>query len=112
MSRIAIIGSHAYIGRFVKHQMQLMAKGHEVRMPTLDSHPEWNELEIVLANRDMIEWADEVHLIWDRRSVGTVLDLGMTIMAKKVLRIIYLEPKTIENVIKLYEEKSGNGKDN
>jgi len=106
--KIVIIGSTQYQDKMVLHKEYWELDGCEVRMPTFDNHPGLNELEVSERNLAMIEWADEVHLIWDQRSVGTIFDFGMVFALRKRLKIIYLEPKTITGVMKKYEKKCKN----
>lgn len=105
--KIVIIGSTQYKEKFENHKSKLVADGHEVKIPAFDDHPELDDFGVCIYNRDAIKWADEVHLIWDRRSTGTIFDFGMVFMAEKPLKIIYLEPKTFENVMKKYEIYQG-----
>ena len=107
--KIAIIGSHQYKEKFLKHKEELELEGHEVRIPAFDDHPELDDLGVCEYNRDLIRWADRVDMIWDQRSLGTVLDFGMLFMAEKLLHIVYLEPKTIRGIMEKYERKI-NGK--
>jgi hypothetical protein len=102
--KIVIIGSTQYQTKILMHRDKLVGQGHEVKIPAFDSHPVLDELGVCMSNREIIRWADEVHLIWDRRSVGTIFDFGMVFMAEKPLKIIYLEPKTFEGVMKKYED--------
>ncbi len=102
--KILIIGSTQYRERYVACSDRLTAEGHEVKIPAFDDHPALDDLGVCEHNRSLIEWADRVHLIWDRRSTGTVLDFGMVFMARKSLVIEYLEPKTFENVMRKYSE--------
>jgi len=103
--KIAIIGSTAYKNRIFRHMFNLKSEGHEVKIPAFDEHPELDELGICKYNRSIIEWADEVHVFWDQRSMGTVFDFGMAFMARKEIKIIYLEPKTFANVMRKYEKE-------
>ena len=73
--------------------------------PAFDHHEELDELGVCKYNRDTIEWADKIYIIWDQRSVGTVFDFGMVFMARKPIKIYYLEPKTMTGVMKKYEEE-------
>jgi hypothetical protein len=107
--KIVIIGSTQYKEKFEIHKVTLEADGHEVKIPAFDYHPELDDLGVCVHNRDLIRWADEVHLIWDRRSTGTIFDFGMVFMAEKTLKIIYFEPKTFEGVMRKYEDFSSNG---
>ncbi len=103
--KIAIIGSHQYKEKFLKHKEELESEGHEVRIPALDDHPELDEYYVCKYNRDMIRWADRIDMIWDQRSLGTVFDFGMVFMAEKLFNIVYVEPKTIKGVMEKYERK-------
>ena len=102
--RIAIIGSSQYRDRFVRHKAEMEILGNEVRIPAFDDFIGYNELQVCAYNRDMIKWADEIHVIWDQRSMGTVFDFGMVFMAEKPIRIVYIEPKTLKGVMELYEK--------
>jgi hypothetical protein len=104
--KIAIIGSTAYEWRMAEHKTRLKGWGHEVRIPALDHLP-GNELDIISYNREMIEWADEVHLIWDGRSMGSIFDLGMVFALRKKLVIVYINPKKFLNFVEQYGEKFG-----
>jgi hypothetical protein len=101
--KVAIIGSSQYRKRFLDHHDSLVAKGHEVRLPALDSKQELDELGLCEYNRKAIEWADEVHVVWDQRSVGTLFDFGMAFALRKRVRVVYWEPKTFPGVMKKYE---------
>ena len=81
-------------------------QGHEVKIPAFDDHPEFNELELSEYNLSLIEWADEVQIFWDKRTMGAVFDFGMAFALKKKFKIAYFEQKTFMNLMKQYEEKS------
>ena len=102
---IVIIGSTQYVDLINAKAEELRAEGHTVAIPAFDSHPEFNELEICEHNRRLIELADEVRVVWDQRSFGTVFDFGMTFALRKPFKIEYLEPKTFANVMDQYERK-------
>lgn len=101
----AIIGSTQYKDKFLELKKQLEKDGHEVKIPAFDDHADLDELGVCEYNRDIILWADEVHLIWDRRSTGIIFDFGMVFMAGKPLVITYLEPKTFEGLMMKYSNK-------
>jgi nucleoside 2-deoxyribosyltransferase len=101
--KIVIIGSTQYQDKFTILKQKLESEGHEVRIPAFDHHPEFDELQVCEYNRSLIEWSDEVRMIWDRRSTGTIFDFGMTFALRKPFKIEYLEPKTFENVMRKYE---------
>jgi hypothetical protein len=107
--KITIIGSHQYLDRMLKYKEELEKEGHEVRLPALDSHPDWDELQVCVYNRELIRWANRIDIIWDQRSVGTVFDFGMVFMAQKPIRIVYMEPKTFRGVMEKYEAKMREG---
>jgi hypothetical protein len=88
-----------------------MEDGHDVRTPAFDMHPDLDELGICEYNRGLIEWADEVHVIWDGRSVGVIFDLGMLFALRKPLVIEYIESKTFKGVMEKYAERSVHGSD-
>jgi nucleoside 2-deoxyribosyltransferase len=104
--KITIIGSTQYKNMFLELKERLTNEGHEVKIPAFDDHKDLDELGVCEHNRDLIKWADEIHLIWDRRSTGTIFDFGMCFMAGKPLVIEYLEPKTFEGVMVKYADHS------
>jgi len=99
--RIALIGSSQYMDKFIEVKSRLSTPKNEVKIPAFDDLP-GNELDILGYNRDLINWADEVHVIWDGRSTGTIFDFGMVFMAHKKLVIEYIEEKTFANAMRLY----------
>jgi nucleoside 2-deoxyribosyltransferase len=101
--KIAIIGSTQYGEKFKQLAEDLYLRGHIVKTPAFDHHPDLDELGVCEFNREMIEWADKVMMIWDRRSTGTIFDFGMVFALRKPFEIHYLEPKTFENVMRKYE---------
>jgi len=106
MMRIAIIGSTQYLSKFVSHKKEMESEGHEVRIPALDDKPLLNELGICEYNRNMIEWADRIDIIYDGRSIMTLFDFGMAFMANKPIKIVFYEPKAVKNVFFQYEEQN------
>ena len=103
--KIALIGSTQYQPRFQVEAAKLRHMGHTVRSPFFDDHPDLDELGICEHNREMIAWSDEVHIIWDSRSIGTVMDFGMAFALHKPIHIVYMEPKTLAGVMRKYERK-------
>ena len=83
----------------------LTAKGHRVLYPVFDNYSELGELEICIQNREMIEQADEVYVMWDGRSMGTVFDLGMAFALRKKVKVVYINPKSFRNLIHQMETK-------
>ena len=77
-------------------------------IPAFDDTRGMDELQMCAHNRGLIEMADEVHIIWDARSVGTVFDFGMAFALRKKVRIIYIERKTIAGVMYKYADSCWN----
>ena len=102
--KITIIGSTSYQHRMQRHKSELESNGHAVSLPAFDNFDGMNELQVCAYNRDKIQWADEIHVIWDQRSIGTVFDLGMSFALCKKVRIIYLNKKTFPNFLSQYAE--------
>lgn len=104
--KITIIGSTQYKSKFLSHKEYLSAQGHEVLIPAFDDHNNLDDLGVCEYNRKLIEQADEVHIIWDQRSLGTVFDFGMTFALRKPIKIIYMETKTFRGVMEKYENRA------
>ena len=104
MKKIAIIGSTSYKSRMESLTEVLRNEGSQVRTPAFDDHPEFDELQVCEYNRQMIEWADEIRILWDQRSIGTVFDFGMAFAWRKRIKVVYLEPKTFANVMRQYQD--------
>ena len=104
MTKVAIIGSTQYWDKMSELQKKFNNAGRECRLPTFDDYS-GDELTICNRNRLMIEWADEIHVFWDQRSMGTVFDFGMAFALRKKIVIEYLESKTIGEVMRAYAGK-------
>ena len=102
--KMLILGSTAYETKIKELQGILESMGHDVRIPMFDTIEGATEMDTAVYNRDLIEWCDEVHLVWDGRSLGTMFNLGMSFALKKPLVINYLEPKNFITFIKRYSE--------
>lgn len=109
--KVMIIGSSQLVDKMKRHKEGLEKNGFEVRLPILDYtikdnsfNGEYTDYEISWINRDNIKWADFVHILWDRRSIGTIFDFGMAFALGKNIRIIYLSDKTFEGIMKKYEK--------
>ena len=108
--KIMLIGSSQYLERMQYYKMLVEVNlGNEVRLPALDGDFR-TELEIMHGNLDGIKWADEVHIFWDGRSTGFLLDFGMAVALEKPIRIIYLEQKSLRNLVEQYAKESGKTK--
>lgn len=100
--KIAIIGSTSLRDRMASHAQDLENRGHAVRMPYFDDVM-MTELELSQCNLANIKWADRVDILWDQRSIGTVLDFGFVMALDKPIELVYLEPKTLTGVMKQYK---------
>ena len=107
--KITIIGTTSYQGKMKRHKKLQMKQGHEVKIPAFDNHPELDDLGVCLHNLEKIKGADEVHMFWDQRSVGTVFDFGMCFALNKPLKIFYMEEKTFRGVMEKYANKQSSG---
>ena len=101
--KILVIGSTALLVKIQQHATQLLSQGHEPLTPAFDSD-EGSVLDILTQNRELMELADEVHLIYDGRSYGSIFDFGMCFAMRKPLKIIYISPKNIVGGMLEYEE--------
>jgi len=104
--KIALFGTTIYQGKMLQYAEGLKELGHEVRLPAFDSHPEFDDLQVCEYNRSLIEWAERIDVFWDNRSVGFIFDFGMIFMARKPVHVVYLEPKTLGNVLVKYERST------
>jgi hypothetical protein len=107
--RVVIIGTTSYRDKMVAHSLMLHEQDEsmEVKIPAFDSIMDLDDLGVCEYNRALIEWADEVHMIWDQRSIGTIGDFFMCFALHKPFKIVYLNPKTILGVMQKYEKKMG-----
>jgi len=93
------LGLSDKVAHYVKF---LESLGHMVYFPMRDTLQEGtNAPEVVRANMKAIMWADEVHVIWDGKSYGTIFDMGNAYALGKPLRIIHVN-KIKEKMNKLY----------
>lgn len=100
---ITIIASTQYEDKILNHAAKMQSEGHNVLIPAFDDHKDFDELDVCRYNQGLIEKADEVHILWDNRSVGVVFNFGMAFALKKPVKLIYLESKTFAGVMKKYE---------
>lgn len=103
---IGIIGTTAYRDNKMRvHIDKMREAGHQVRMPIFDSDGIRNEFELMTANKDMIKWADEIHVFWDGRSTGTLMDVAMAFALDKPIKIIYLEEMSCRGFLRQYADR-------
>ena len=107
--KIAIIGTTSYINKMKDYKEMLEKQGHEARIPALDDRPELNEIGICEHNLENIKWADRVDVFWDKRSMGTIFDFGMTFALNKPFKRVFMEPKTFMAVMEQYENRFNDG---
>jgi len=113
--KVGIIGSTGYQEKMAKHKEKLEKSGYEVRLPMFDGlDPNTPNVEYIINvyNRELIEWADEIHLFWDQRSAATLFDAGMVFMLRKPLVNVFLETKLFSNFFRQYEIESHEGREN
>jgi hypothetical protein len=91
---------------------KLEATGHQVYWPARDTDQvDSTGLRICKDNRHAIEAADEVHVIWDGQSQGSIFDLGIAFaMRKRIVPIIdsfppRTEGKSISNMVYDWSER-------
>jgi len=100
--KIFIIGSEKYRTKMRDFANICQRAGYMVRLPAFDSDAP-DEIGICTQNLEGIKWADEVHIFWDNRSIGTIFDFGMCFALGKKVIIGYIETKTFEKLIRKYE---------
>lgn len=93
----------------------LESQGHIVYYPARDTNQlDGTGLRICKDNRSAIEAADEVHIIWDGKSTGSLFDLGMAFaLRKKIVPVFGKFPtmsdgKSFQNMVYDWSE---NGSD-
>ena len=104
--KILIIGSTTYLDSMIKYKDRriLLLNGDEIRIAEFDSF-KGSEYAMCSLNRSNIEWADEIHILWDGRSTGTIFDIGMCFALRKKIKIVYLESKSFINFVKEFEKR-------
>lgn len=100
--KIYIMGSTAYLIKIHQYAETLLSQGDEPIVPAFDAE-EKSVLQTLTRNRELMETADEVHLIYDGRSSGSIFDFGMCFAMHKHFKIIYISPKNIVEGMREYE---------
>jgi len=67
------LGLSDYVAEYVK---RLEKEGNKVYFPHRDTSQNATPTIILLENWRGIKWCDEVHVIWNGKSFGTIFDLG------------------------------------
>ena len=103
--KIFLVGSTQYKNtRFPEVKIRLETGGHDVKIPAFNGITDKTGLLCCDYNRTLVEWADEIHLIWDNKSVGAIFDMGMVFYARKKLVVEYIESKNFGDMFKAYAE--------
>jgi len=103
--KIYIAHSLGYSERVLHYVKFLESLGHLVYFPMRDTKQEGTTPRDVLRqNLAGIIWADEVHVIWNGKSYGTIFDLGNTYALGKPIRIIHV--RTIEEEMSKLHKRS------
>lgn len=72
--------------KILAYAKNLKEKGHEVRCPISDTNQvDELGLRIVEEHEDDIIWADEVHIIWNPISEGSLWDVAQSRMARRFM---------------------------
>lgn len=72
--------------KILTYAENLKEKGHEVRCPISDTNQiDELGLRIVEEHEDDIIWADEVHVIWNPASEGSLWDVAQSRMARRFM---------------------------
>lgn len=102
--KITLIGSSQYRQIFDDTKRRLELEGNTVRIPAFDDKKNLDDLGVCEYNRELIEWADKIYIIWDQRSSGTIFDFGMAFALRKPVVIEYMGEKTFRGVMEKYSE--------
>ena len=98
MAKVFIIHSMGMSDEALEHARQLELQLHETYVPCRDTaqepgpdDPEDFEKVILAKNLEGIKWADEVHLIWDLSSMGSMFDLGSAYALGKPIYVVQVK---------------------
>ena len=85
----------------VKEKMDInRTMGHEVKSLISDNgRPDLNMYALVCENRQLIEWADEVLILWDGRDPLTMLYVGIAFGLRKEVRTEYIPQRTLDQFL-------------
>ena len=92
--KIFIAHSLGLTSKAIKHAEALEAEGYETYVPGRDTPQHLCAKEIYKRNVEAIREADEVHVIWDGTSQGTLFDLGAAYALGKPILIVYVKMRT------------------
>jgi len=76
----------------VEHYVKFIESiGYTTYFPQRDTNQKGSILDILTANLQGIIWCDEVHVIWNGKSYGTIFDLGNAYALKKRIKVIHVD---------------------
>lgn len=88
-------------------------EGHKVHLPLRDTEQEATELAICAQNADAIREADEVHIFYTSKSIGSHFDMGVAFGLNKTIRVIrneeYGESKSFARMLSEWQTRNTNG---
>jgi|WetSurMetagenome_2_1015567.scaffolds.fasta_scaffold01001_41 hypothetical protein len=93
--KILIIGSISYKNKLLEYKNRYESiEEYEVKIPILDDRDNcYAALDIIKKNIEMIKWADEIHMLWDGKSIGTIADWQTAVALGKPVTPIFIEDK-------------------
>jgi len=88
-------------------------KGHKVHLPHRDTDQEATGLAICTQNAKAIQEADEVHIFYTSKSIGSHFDMGVAFGLNKTIRVIqneeYGEGKSFPRMLVEWQTRDING---
>ena len=95
--------------------------GHDVCLACFD-HEKPTVRALVMENMQHLVWADEVYVVWNERSTGTIFDMGAVAMLhylceatadplRPVVHIVDVEAQTFPQLFIEMAEASGSGEE-
>jgi len=101
--KIFIVHSLGLHDKVSAYASKLRSEGHELYVPGTDTPQSASAEDILKYNLKGIKWADEVHVIWDGVSSGTLFDMGSAYALDKPIKIIYVKDRTWYSYAKSYQ---------
>jgi len=101
-----------FLAKYVRRVERL---GHKIHYPARDTNQvDSIGLRICTDNRGAIRNSDEVHILFDPTSQGTLFDIGVAFQLEKPIRLInrhnlqFTEKKSFQNVLMTLHDKYSN----
>lgn len=101
--KIFIAHSLGLTNKAIKYAVALEAEGCETYVPGRDTPQNLPAEEVYKRNVDAIRNADEIHVIWDGASYGTIFDIGAAYALNKPILVVYVKPRTWYSHLRKYE---------